>query len=155
TRRSLDVWLPARQGPEASLTRKQLEGLLDESGLWSILPDWRELFLANTITLGRLRAAKLKLALLLFQAEKGRLPARLDELVPDFLVALPEEPFSGQPFRYRISKGERSQPQPRTGRAKQDVPDGQAILWSVGPDGIDHGGIRQGDDQKMDDVAAW
>ena len=154
-RHSLDVWLPAKEGPETPLTRERLEGLLDESGLWSILPDWRQLFLANTITLGRIRAAKLKLALLLFEAEKGRLPASLDELVPDFLPAVPLDPFSGQRFHYRVSRGEKFQPQRRTDRPEQDVSPGQAIFWSVGPDGIDHGGTKQGDDRTMHNSAWW
>src|SRR5207237_7452379 len=100
-------------------------------------------------------ADKLKLALLLFEAEKGRLPASLDELVPDFLPAVPLDPFSGQRFHYRVSRGEKFQPQRRTDRPEQDVSPGQAIFWSVGPDGIDHGGTKQGDDRTMHNSAWW
>jgi hypothetical protein len=39
-------------------------------------------------------------ALRLFEAEKGRAPAALDELVPGYLPSLPQDPFTGAPFLY-------------------------------------------------------
>lgn len=39
-------------------------------------------------------------ALRLFEIEKGRAPASLDELVPGYLPALPRDPFTGEPFLY-------------------------------------------------------
>ncbi len=52
------------------------------------------------------RASLLLLALRLHRAEKGALPATLDELVPGKLPAVPLDPYDDRPFRYRISKGE-------------------------------------------------
>lgn len=53
------------------------------------------------------RAALLKLALRAHEAETGRLPAALTELVPGYLPGIPEDPFdAGKPFRYRVSPGE-------------------------------------------------
>jgi hypothetical protein len=39
-------------------------------------------------------------ALRLFEIRRGRAPASLDELVPDFLAAVPRDPFTGGPLRY-------------------------------------------------------
>jgi hypothetical protein len=51
-------------------------------------------------------AARLVTALTLYQAEHGGPPETLDALVPDYLIALPDDPYTGRPFLYRISKGE-------------------------------------------------
>ncbi len=48
----------------------------------------------------RISATRLLLALRLFQAQKGNLPMKLDELVPGFLNEVPPDPFDGKPFRY-------------------------------------------------------
>ncbi|MHB8736611.1 MAG: hypothetical protein ACYC6M_15015 [Terriglobales bacterium] len=125
----------------------------------------------------RLRASQLKVALRLYQAETGKPAATLDVLVPRYLPAIPTDPFDGQPFRYRLSKGERigwpgPEPAPPGGAIPQEaaaaelvplngmagmggamppappptrlVPKGQGILWSVGEDGRDDGGVQQG-----------
>jgi hypothetical protein len=102
----------------------------------------------------QLRSAILKTALRLYQAEKGRPAATLNALVPDYLVAVSTDPYSGRPFRYRLSAGENIEwPDDNTpagaagmviGRtAQRFVPRGQGILWSVGPDGEDGGGRVQ------------
>jgi hypothetical protein len=98
--------------------------------------------------LTRLRAAALKAALRLYQAEKGRPAPALEALVPDYLPAVPADPFDLRPFRYRLSASERLEstgafgvPRPRF------VPAGQGILWSVGNDLRDDGGKRFGEDE--------
>jgi hypothetical protein len=72
-----------------------------------------------------------------FQEEKGQLPSTLAELVPDFLPAVPEDPFhEGQPLKYRAS-GE------------------EFTVYSIGPDQKDDGGkspAKQG--QMTGDVLA-
>jgi hypothetical protein len=80
-----------------------------------------------------LRAAQLVTALLLFQAEKGHLPAQLNELIPDYLAALPIDPSTGKSFRYRISKGEeiKSNYYPYENVILRLAP-GQALVWSDG-----------------------
>ena len=50
------------------------------------------------------RAARLMVALNRFQAENGTYPAALDQLVPEFLDALPTDPFCAGPFGYRLSR---------------------------------------------------
>jgi hypothetical protein len=147
--------------------------------------------------LADLHAAQLKVALRLYQAETGKPAATLEVLVPRYLPVIPVDPFDGQPFRYRLSRGERlawpDDPRVDAGGAAQeeapiapppfppgrprmpggmagagpamppammaggegmpppppppgrDVPVGQGVLWSVGNDGRDDGGTRQGE----------
>lgn len=56
-----------------------------------------------------------------YRQKHGRWPARLADLVPDFLPAVPSDPFDGAPLRYR--------------RQKEG-----AIVYSVSSDGKDGGG---------------
>jgi len=92
-------------------------------------------------------AAQLLVALRLYQAEKGQPAPSLAALVPDYLPALPLDPFDGQPFRYRISKGADIEwpvgDQGHAGGAGPEVRAGQGVIWSVGEDRRDDGGSRQ------------
>ena len=51
------------------------------------------------------RGIRYWLALECFRRRHGRLPVQLDELVPEFLAELPEDPYSGRPFGYRFPAG--------------------------------------------------
>ena len=62
---------------------------------------------------------KLVVACNRFQRDKGRWPDALGELVPDYLVEVPRDPFDGQPFRYSAEKGR---------------------VWAVGTNLTDEGG---------------
>jgi hypothetical protein len=67
------------------------------------------------------RAAVVALAAEHFRQVRGRWPARLDELVPEFLTAVPRDPQDLQPLRLaRLADG--------------------IAIYSVGPDGKDDGG---------------
>jgi hypothetical protein len=59
--------------------------------------------------LARLRLVILAVALRLHEADHGQPAATLDELVPDYLPAVPTDPHSpeGKPFRYELSRGDR------------------------------------------------
>ncbi len=70
----------------------------------------------------RWKQAHTALALELFFAKQSRYPARLEELVPEFLPAVPLDPCDGKPLRYA-----------------NPAPD-RFSLWSVGVDGVDNGG---------------
>jgi hypothetical protein len=66
-----------------------------------------------------------ELALRVYQSEQGRVPVRLDELVPNYLSKVPSDPFSGKTMIYR--------------------PHGTNwLLYSVGPDLVDDGGKSVG-----------
>jgi hypothetical protein len=121
----------------------------------------RELESFRLLDLTRLRAAQLMAAVRLYQEERGKAPATLDALVPDYLAAVPLDPYDGRPFRYRISPGERiawagAAPPPggmpedappvvggMAGGRRRWVPPGQGILWSVGNDRHDDKGLVQ------------
>jgi hypothetical protein len=68
---------------------------------------------------GCLRAA---VAVERFRLAKGALPAKLDELVPDYLEAVPLDPFDGKPLRYSA------------------IDEKSYKVWSIGFDGKDDGG---------------
>ena len=70
----------------------------------------------------KLAAVRLVLALRLHEKDRGALPVTLNELVPDYLDAVPVDPFDGGPFRYS--------------------PEDRAV-YSVGPDGIDRGVAKE------------
>jgi hypothetical protein len=103
------------------------------------------------------RVAALQVALRLYQAEVGRPAEQLTDLVPKYLPAVPLDPYDGQPFRYRLSRGEDIAwpPKETLGPPKptyddREVPAGQGILWSVGMDGCDDGGHKQEWPDSMD-----
>jgi hypothetical protein len=65
-----------------------------------------------------------------YRRQHGKLPETLEDLVPDFLDRVPEDPFaSGSPLRYSVS-------------------DGGIAVYSVGADGLDNGG-ESGDEQGL------
>ncbi len=64
------------------------------------------------------------LAVRLFKMEKGRWPEKLDELVPEYLENVPLDPFGLEPLRYKKREG-------------------KWIIYSIGPDGIDDGGVTE------------
>jgi hypothetical protein len=71
--------------------------------------------------LAYLRISIAAIAVERFRLAHGKLPKRLDELVPQFLSAVPSDPFDGQPLRYhRLDKG--------------------YVIYSIGSDGEDNGG---------------
>jgi hypothetical protein len=72
----------------------------------------------------RLLAAELVLRC--YQSGQGRVPALLDDLVPNYLSKVPQDPFTGRPLIYR--------PQGST----------TWLVYSVGPDGVDDGGKPAG-----------
>lgn len=97
------------------------------------------------------RSLMLMAALRLHAIERGTVPRSLNELVAlGYLESVPMDPFSDEPFRYRISAGELLVPPPSmisgTGSATppgarpREIKPGQALFWSVGPDGVDDGG---------------
>ena len=56
-----------------------------------------------------------------YERRNGRLPAKLDELAPEFIEAVPKDPFDGQPLRYSAER---------------------RIVWSVGKNLKDDGGSK-------------
>jgi hypothetical protein len=133
----------------------------------------------------RLRAAQLKVALRLYQEEHNGQPApNLEALVAHetrnalawwmmffatphlsslanqrFLVGVPLDPFDGQPFRYRVSDGKDVDWRKAADHHKADAgvrkPAVLGVVWSVGPDGIDHGGRKHGEWNSLHQASQW
>jgi hypothetical protein len=62
--------------------------------------------LVHQRSVARLESAHVAFAALRYKAKHGRLPEKLQDLVPDFVDAVPLDPFDGKPLRYRAD-GER------------------------------------------------
>ncbi len=98
---------------------------------------WLEIH--DRYTTSQRRAALLKVALRLHQAEHGRPAPNLEALVPQYLPALPSDPYAGegQTFGYRLSRGEEFVIRRNRIAAPNDkeavrVPPGRGILFSAG-----------------------
>jgi hypothetical protein len=50
----------------------------------------------------RMRAAEAAAAAAAYRADQGRLPPALETLTPDYLEAVPEDPYIGEPLRYVV-----------------------------------------------------
>jgi hypothetical protein len=86
--------------------------------------------------LAQVRSAQTALAVERFRLAHGRLPENLNELVPQFLPAVPVDPFDGQPLRYHhLTKG--------------------YVIYSVGQDGHDDGGREKAADWKSSDKTTY
>src|SRR5207253_839300 len=96
------------EGKNASFAPGQWQRLLADSRiLLRLFAFWPRPKPANVASaLCRVRAARLKLALALYQAREGKPATSLEDLVPRYLEELPLDPFSGGPFQYRISAGQ-------------------------------------------------
>jgi hypothetical protein len=74
------------------------------------------------------------LALAAYRADTGRFPARLEDVAPKYLAAVPGDLFTGKPLIYRPAE------------------DGY-LFYSVGVNGLDEGGQSYGDEPRGDDLA--
>jgi hypothetical protein len=66
--------------------------------------------------------AELALAMCRYRAAMGKYPESLQELAPHLIAFVPIDPFDGKPIRLKQSEEE-------------------IVIYSVGPDGIDNGGV--------------
>jgi len=72
----------------------------------------------------RIRSIQMLCALRKYHLKYGTLPNRLEKLVPDFIQKIPTDPYDGKNLRYSMEKKR---------------------FWSVGEDGLDHGGLNDVD----------
>jgi hypothetical protein len=69
----------------------------------NVLPKTSSMFASEGDAVARLRTAQVALAVERFRCRHaGRLPARLEELVPDYLTALPSDPLDGKSLRLEV-----------------------------------------------------
>jgi hypothetical protein len=99
----------------------------------TIMSDVGRLFDAATRGDAENAIAATAIAVEFHRQRHGRLPERLDQLVPDLLPRVPQDPFDGQPLRYLVREDE-------------------YLLYSVGVDGKDDGGEDDGTDTCRPDV---
>ena len=72
-----------------------------------------------------------------FYRQHGTYPASLTELVPIFIAEVPLDIMDRKPLRYRRN------------------PDDTFILWSVGENGVDDGGVFKNPKSKSDEILDW
>lgn len=92
-----------------------------------VIPAITSCFRTSRQAEARRRATLIGIAVERFRQKYGNIPAQISDLAPEFLDAVPADPFDGQLFRYRIE-------------------DNGVIIYSLGIDGVDHAGRRFNDD---------
>ena len=65
-----------------------------------VLPPMKSSFEAAARQEARTRAAAAAVAIERYRLKNGSVPEKLDQLVPEFLLAVPADPYDGQPLRY-------------------------------------------------------
>ena len=78
-------------------------------------------------------AARVGLAMCGYRAAKGAFPETLQELVPEFIPAVPRDPFDGEPLRLKSNEQE-------------------LTIYSIGPNGQDDGGAPFDQKEKTGDI---
>jgi hypothetical protein len=90
--------------------------------LVSLIPGVRAVAVAAELAKQQRDVTLTAIALIVFHRQHGVWPADLNHLSPDLLPKLLPDRFTGQPLSYRLK-------------------DGQPVLYSVGPDKKDDGGV--------------
>ncbi|MBX3352331.1 MAG: hypothetical protein KF684_05310 [Phycisphaeraceae bacterium] len=101
------------------------ESLLGRARYWILeflLPSLENALLQGEQVETKRDATTVVLALELHRRRHGEWPASLDELVPALLPRVPRDPFDGGPLKYAVR-------------------DGRPVLYSIGNDYIDDGGV--------------
>lgn len=119
------------------LSRVQLPAWSMNSGSGEAMSS---LFYHDALTEASLVVARTAVALQRYRLRHGKLPEQLALLVPDFLPALPEDPFANDAIR--VVRGIAG-PMIRTATGLRYLRTGSgAVVYSVGPGGEDNQGAR-------------
>jgi hypothetical protein len=112
--------------------RSYAHSQISKTGPLSLFIAWWQLRVAknsaqarHTMAVAHVRLLAVELALRCFQSENSSLPLHLDELVPNYLSKVPQDPFTGQTLIYRLQGT-------------------NWLLYSVGTDRADDGGRPAG-----------
>jgi hypothetical protein len=101
-----------------------------------LLPSYANVIVKHATTDANVQLARIALAVERFRLASGTSPENLNELVPQFLSAVPLDPFDGQPLRYhRLAKG--------------------YVVYSIGRDGHDDGGREKPANWKSSDKTTY
>jgi len=102
---------------DRSIRALRSPGLANLADVCALLPDYLK-------HVGYMRCVQAALAVERFRLANAKLPEALSDLVADLLGDIPLDPFDDKPLRYRkLEEG--------------------YVIYSVGPDGRDDGGLRQ------------
>jgi hypothetical protein len=105
--------------------RKHVNPIMWVMGWWQSRQAVQRAELKHKTVVAHERLLLVELALRCYTSQQGHPPARLDDLVTNYLSKVPQDPFSGQPLIYRAQGT-------------------NWLLYSVGSDGVDDGGTRVG-----------
>jgi hypothetical protein len=118
------TWAEAKQSERRFMRyqiRKHLNPIMWVMGWWQSRQAVQRAELKHKTVVAHERLLAAELALRCYLSEQGHPPARLDDLVTNYLSHVPQDPFSGQPLVYRAQGT-------------------NWLLYSVGSDGVDDGG---------------
>lgn len=105
----------------ATSRRPWQEGMFDEPWLanWNpnsmnptdrmytlLIPALDQCFLAGGRQEAKLLSLDAAIAAELYRRDHGKLPESLEDLVPDYLAAVPKDPFNGEPLRYVVNEND-------------------------------------------------
>jgi tetratricopeptide (TPR) repeat protein len=102
---------------------------------YTLVPALQSALDKGAATQAQVRATLVNVAIRRAKLDGAPLPTRLQELVPKYLSAVPTDPFTGEPLRYKVDES-------------------GCTIYSVGRDGVDDGGAievkarRSGGDTK-------
>jgi hypothetical protein len=101
-----------------------------------LLPALNNAVMREAVNLAQVRMTRTALAVERYRLANGHLPASLQDLVPAYLPALPQDPCDGNPLRFQLlDKG--------------------YLIYSVGKDGMDNGGVARPPDAKSSDKTPY
>jgi hypothetical protein len=106
TRMAARLGLPPATGPGSSLSANQWGQFILEARLTGVASVFEMVERNGIQTDNLLRAAQLAIQVALYQADHGRPPEKLDDLVPAYVTALPVSAYRSAPFGYFIYRGE-------------------------------------------------
>jgi hypothetical protein len=69
------------------------------------IPNFQRAFQKKYYTDFQIDAMRLRIAALEYKRDKKQLPPSLNALAPDYIDAVPADPFDGQPIRYDVKRG--------------------------------------------------
>jgi len=123
----LSGWVKASKHPEQALPiNRELSRKLDTLPRYAVLtsiwaPSFNRSFVLDMRSVAQLRATRIALAIERYRIDRRLWPKRLDALVPDYLEAIPVDPFKDQAMSYLVD-------------------DGTVVVYSIGDDETDNGG---------------
>ena len=135
--KSLELNLQISEGADQSLYQARQASLAAENELntlassltarfyymytFLLAPAYQQATAAFARNAAEVDSADAAIAAELYRRKNGKWPTKLDDLVPEFLPAVPTDPFTNLPLVMKASAE-------------------SCKVYSVGPDGVDHGG---------------